>query len=135
MLDITEWLEELSNILEITLEERPEFAVSMLQLASENTQTPAEAMVLMMQCVFLILLSFDENANWEEEPARAGLLPALFYLSEQWAEDQIALAGQIRKSKEIPDSHISEIKNIINRVNQNGHPDSEHDNNGGDSTD
>jgi len=121
MLDITEWLEELSNILEITLEERPEFAVSMLQLASENTQTPAEAMVLMMQCVFLILLSFDENANWEEEPSRAGLLPAIFYLCEQWAEDQLALADEIKASKQVPSELMDEIYNIINnRGNQNG---------------
>lgn len=135
MLDITEWLDELSSVLEITLKERPEFAISMLKLASDKTTTPTEAMILMFQCVFLILLSFDENANWEEEPARAGLLPALFYLSEQWAEDQISLANEIKRSKEIPDSHMSAIQNIINKVNQNGHSDSEHDLGGSDSAD
>lgn len=121
MLDITEWLEELGSIINKVLDEQPEKPIEILKLLSENTDTPVEAVFFMMQATFLILLSFDENPNWQEEPSRAGLLPAIFYLCEQWAEDQLALADEIKTSKQVPSELMDEIYDIINnRGNQNG---------------
>jgi hypothetical protein len=121
MLDITEWLEELGASINQVLDKEPEKPIEILKLLSEKTDTPVDAVFFMMQATFLILLSFDENPNWEEEPSRAGLLPAIFYLCEQWAEDQLALADEIKASKQVPGELMDEIYDIINnRGNQNG---------------
>jgi hypothetical protein len=121
MLDITEWLDQLSSAVNDALERSPEKAVNMLKIASEHSDTPVDSLLLLMQCTFLILLSFDKNADWEKEPARAGLLPAIFYLAEQWAEDQIDLSEEIAEAKRVPDNLMAEIYKIINnRGNSNG---------------
>lgn len=134
MLDITEWLEQLSAGLNITLEESPQKAVEMLKIASDNSTTPVDSMLLLLQCTFLIMLSFDKNADWEKEPARAGLLPAIFYLAEQWAEDQIALSEEIAEAKQVPDELMTEIYKIINnRGSQNGSTGQQPDNDAGNS--
>ena len=121
MLDITEWLEQLSLAIKDTLEKSPEKAVNMLKIASEHSDTPVDSLLLLMQCTFLILLSFDKNADWEKEPAKAGLLPAIFYLAEQWTEDQIDLLEEVSEAKKVPDDLMTEIYNIINnRGKSNG---------------
>lgn len=134
MLDITEWLDQLSGALNSTIVEYPEKAVKMLKIAADNSQTPVDSMLLLMQCTFLILLSFDKNADWEKEPARAGLLPAIFYLAEQWAEDQIALSEEIAEAKQVPDEIMTEIYKIINnRGSQNGSTEQQPDDDAGNS--
>lgn len=121
MLDITEWLDQLSSAVNDAIERSPEKAVNMLKIASENSDTPVDSLLLLMQCTFLILLSFDKNADWEKEPAKAGLLPAIFYLAEQWAEDQIDLLEEVAEAKKVPDNFMTEIYKIINnRGNSNG---------------
>ena len=120
MLEVTKWLEQLSDAIEKAMADDPKKVMKALEVVADFSETPADSILLLLQSAFLVLLSF-EKASKESRGADTsmGLFPALFYIAEDWSKAQVEFYSE-RMTEENQENLINDVYDIINKRGNHG---------------
>lgn len=119
---ISHWIEQISNSVELLMQEEPRKISSALKVAHNFGANPTELIVLIFQCVLLIYLSSEE-----EDQDIEGMMPAIFTLAGDWAIAHIEITdGDVSMN-----NVLEEALKIINKRGKNGKRSPKHKPDGG----